>query len=453
MEIVTISTPEIGDRSYLVTDGHHALVIDPQRDIDRVVRAADERGVRITTVVETHIHNDYLTGGLALARLTGARYGVSGHEAVAFKRDPLADGDRLRVGELVVDVVATPGHTPNHLSFVVTHPNQLGTNTMAVFSGGSLLFGAAGRTDLAGTGLTDLLARAQWASIRHLAALVSADASVHPTHGFGSFCAAGGAGNVDGSTIRHERAVNPALILSQDDFVDDLIARVVAYPRYYSYMAPRNRAGVAPADLTGSHLAGPAELGERVRRGEWVVDLRPRRAFAARHLAGTINVELGDQLATYLGWVFPWGSPLSLMAETADQLAAARRNLARIGLEDVVAESTAAIQDLALAGEVRSYPVSSFAELDGRRGRGETPFVLDVRHPHEWSAGHLHGARHIPVQDLEGTLSSLPRGRAVWVHCAAGYRAALASSLLDRRGFPVHLIDDRWDNARSATAA
>ncbi len=187
MEIVTIATPEIGDRSYLVTDGRDALVVDPQRDIERLVAVAADRGVKITHVVETHIHNDYLSGGLALARLTGARYGVSRHEAVAFEREPLADGDRLRVGDLSVQVVATPGHTPHHLSYVVTHRGRQGsgpgTGTIAVFSGGSLLMGAAGRTDLAGTGLTDLLARAQWASIRHLAAMVPVDASVHPTHG------------------------------------------------------------------------------------------------------------------------------------------------------------------------------------------------------------------------------------------------------------------------------
>jgi hydroxyacylglutathione hydrolase len=206
MEIVTIATPEIGDRSYLVTDGRHALVVDPQRDIDRVVAAAAGRGVAITQVVETHIHNDYLSGGLALARLTGARYGVSREEAVAFPRDPLSDGDSFSVGDLVVQVVATPGHTPHHLSYVVTHHDGLGTDAIAVFSGGSLLFGAAGRTDLAGTGLTDRLARAQWASIRRLAGRLPVDATVHPTHGFGSFCAAGGTGGTgdwDSSTIRH----------------------------------------------------------------------------------------------------------------------------------------------------------------------------------------------------------------------------------------------------------
>lgn len=449
MEIVVIETKELGDRSYLVTDGACAVVVDPQRDVERVTAAADERGVRITHVVETHVHNDYLSGGLLLARRTGARYGVAAAEAVAFgaERDPLADGDGFEVGELTGLVVATPGHTPHHLSYVVTDRN----GEVAVFSGGSLLYGAAGRTDLAGTGLTETLARAQWDSVRRLASILPAEATVHPTHGFGSFCAAGGGAGTGSSTVGHERCVNPALVLGQQAFVEDLIGRLSVYPRYYAHMAPRNRAGVAAASLTPVP-AGTEEILGRLQRGEWVVDVCDRRAFASAHLPGTINVELGDQLATYLGWVFPWGSPLSLVADGPDQLASARRHLARIGLEDVVAERALVPGDLA-GSLTRSYPVARFADLDHRLARGAPVLVLDVRHPHEWSAGHLAGAWHIPVQDLAGALGTLPRDRRVWVHCAAGYRAALASSLLDREGIPVTLVNDRCGQAATRAAA
>jgi len=458
MEIVTLETPEIGDRSYIVTDGHQALVIDPQRDIDRFVAAASVRGVRIAHVVETHIHNDYLSGGLALARLTGARYGVCRDEAVAFaaERDPLADGDRFRVGELTVRVVATPGHTPNHLSYVVSHRGASSGDQQALFSGGSLLYGGAGRTDLAGPGLTSVMAGAQWTSIRHLAAILPLEATVHPTHGFGSFCSVGTASipaTAPAPTMRHERAGNPALVLAQEDFIRDLLARLVPYPRYYGHMAPINRIGAAAAQLDRSRPATLDALLARARRGEWVVDVRDRRAFAGHHLEGTINVELGNQLATYLGWVFPWGSPLSLMAASDEDLAAARRHVSRIGLEDVVGEATASQEDLMRCADTRSYPVAGFSDLSARSRADEDLLVLDVRHQHEWDAGHLAGAMHIAVPDLEGAIGSLPQDRPVWVHCAAGYRAALACSLLDRRGFDVTLIDDRWEQSRSASAA
>jgi glyoxylase-like metal-dependent hydrolase (beta-lactamase superfamily II)/rhodanese-related sulfurtransferase len=452
MEVVTVETPEIGDRSYLVTDGHDALIVDPQRDVERLLAVAVERGLHIAWVVETHIHNDYLSGGLALARRTGAHYGVSRHEAVAFERTPIGDGDRLQVGELTVEVVATPGHTPHHLSYVVRHAGPHGGETVAVFSGGSLLYGTAGRTDLSGAGLSELLARAQWSSIRRLAAALPVDATVHPTHGFGSFCSAGGTGDNNSSTIGQELRVNPALLLAETDFVTDLHARLVAYPRYYAHMAPQNRSGVAAFSPRETPLLSGAELLRRVDCGEWVVDIRPRQAFAARHARGTINVEFSNSLTTYLGWVLPWGSPLSLLADDAAQLDQARLALARIGLDEVVAQSPTATE-LAAAGDGRTYPVSNFSGLESARRRGERLLVLDVRHPHEWSAGHLHGAVHLPVQDLEGGLGSLPRDRTIWVHCAAGYRAALASSLLDRFGFEVTLVDDRWDQSQAATAA
>lgn len=455
MEIVTIETPQLGDRSYVVGDGGHALVVDPQRDIDPVMEAAAARGWRITAVVETHLHNDYLSGGLALARLTGATYGVSADEAVAFaaERCALADGDSFDVGELVVRVISTPGHTPNHLSYVVSHRDPTGSVTLAVFSGGSLLFGSAGRTDLAGPGLADVLARAQWASIRHLVNALPNSATVHPTHGFGSFCGAPASETVTTSTIGRERSANPALLLGELEFVDDLRARLVAYPRYYSHMAPRNRCGVAPPDLDDSRPATLAELGERARRGEWVVDVRARRDFAAQHLRGSVNAELGDQLATYLGWVFPWGSPLSLLADDVLQLRAARRHLARIGLDDVAAEGIATPQELSRPGWSASYPVATFADLDAATGRGQPPLLLDVRHDHEWSAAHRAGAIHLPVQDVEGARSVLPQGQTVWAHCAAGYRAALACSLLARHGFDVVLVDDRWRQELAVHAA
>src|SRR5262245_23283971 len=180
IEIAPIETPSLGDRSYLATDGSVAIVVDPQRDIDRVVAVAESRGVRITHVFETHIHNDYVTGGLALARAVGAGYHVCATDDVQFDRIEIADGDQIEAGEMGVRVIATPGHTFNHLSYAVEYAGR----AVAVFTGGSLLNGSTGRTDLLGAEHTQELARAQHASARKLAAALPPDAMICPTHGF-----------------------------------------------------------------------------------------------------------------------------------------------------------------------------------------------------------------------------------------------------------------------------
>ena len=250
MHIEVIATPELGDRSYVVHDGDVALVVDPQRDIQRVTDVVTAAGVRIDTVVETHIHNDYVTGGFELARSVGARYAVNAADPVDFDRTPVSEGDELEVGSLRVRVIATPGHTDTHLAFAVTD-SASPDEPPAVFTGGSLLFGSVGRTDLVDPARTQELTRAQFHSARRLAAELPDAAPVFPTHGFGSFCSSGAATGGDDSTIGIERARNDALTESDEDaFVDRLVANLTAYPSYYSHMAPRNRQGPGPIDLS-----------------------------------------------------------------------------------------------------------------------------------------------------------------------------------------------------------
>ena len=439
-EVVTIETTGLGDRSYLVHDGEQAAVIDPQRDIDRVLAAAEAAAVRITHVLETHIHNDYVTGGLALARAAGAGYVVAAAEEVSFDRVPAGDGDRFRSGRLTLTAMATPGHTPGHLSYVL----QVAEGTpVAVFTGGSMLFGAVGRTDLISPDQTTALTRAQYRSVRRLAGELPDPVAVYPTHGFGSFCSATPTSG-SSSTIGAERASNIALTSDEDSFVRELIAGLGAYPRYYAQMGPANRRGPAAPDLTAPPAAEPAELQRRIRAGEWVVDLRQCRAFADRHLAGSISVELGDPFATYLGWTMAWGTPLTLIGDSPAQVARAQRELARIGIDQLAVAATGSTGELA-AGPMASYAVSDFAGLAA--GWGQTGrVVLDVRRPDEWHAGHLAGAVHIPFWELERRSGEVPAGE-VWVHCASGFRAAIAASLLDRAGRRVVHVDDDWERA------
>ncbi|HLK74421.1 MAG TPA: MBL fold metallo-hydrolase [Streptosporangiaceae bacterium] len=442
-EIITIETPALGDRSYLIHDGALAMVVDPQRDIDRVLAVAQDRQVRITHVLETHIHNDYVTGGFALARQAGAEYVVAASEEVSFERLAVRDRDQLTSGSMTVTVMHTPGHTPGHLSFVLSEP---GHDPGAVFTGGSMLYGAVGRTDLIGPEHTRQLTRAQYRSVRRLAEALPDEAAVYPTHGFGSFCSATPTSGT-ASTIGHERQVNVALRTEEDAFVTELIAGLNAYPRYYAHMGPANRRGPQAPGLTQPTLADPAELRRRIEAGEWVVDLRERRAFARAHVTGTISVELGDPFSTYLGWTIPWGAPLTLIGDSPRQVAEAQLQLTRIGIDHIASAAAGPTETLAL-GHVSGYRVTDFGALAAEWGRPGL-VVLDVRRPDEWQAGHLARAVHIPFWEVERRAGEVPPGE-VWVHCASGFRAAIGASILDRAGRTVVHVDDNWEMAAQA---
>ena len=455
IEIVVIETPSLGDRSYLVTDGSAALVIDPQRDIDRILVAAADRGVAVTHVFETHIHNDYVSGGLALAGETGAAYHVNGADDVAFGRAAIAGGDEIETGAMRVRVIATPGHTWTHLSYVVT---QAVTGDVAgVFTGGSLLHRSTGRPDLLGARHARALAAAQHASAGRLASLLPGHTPVFPTHGFGSFCAASPAAgtSVWASTIAEERQGNPALALSEDSYVASVLAGLDAFPAYYAWMPGANTTGAAAPALLPPPSVLAGQVPRRVAAGEWVVDLRGRRAYAAGHVPGSFSFELGRTFTTCLGWLLPDGTPLTLLASTPCQVAAAQRELSRIGVDRITAAAVGGTADWLGGEDPAAFPVSGFRGLAAARRRGGIT-VLDVRRPLEWAASHIEGARHIPLHELPGRLGELPAGAPgrppipVWVHCQRGYRACVAASLLAAAGHQVILVDEDYSRAADA---
>ncbi|MFJ8538897.1 rhodanese-like domain-containing protein [Streptomyces sp. NPDC093591] len=439
----TIDVPGLGNRGYLAGGAHSAAVVDPPRDIDRVIAAAARRDVRITHVVETHVHNDYVTGGLELARITGAAYLVPAAARVGYERVPVADGDRTRIDDgLVLRALATPGHTPHHTSYVLEEAGR----SVAVFTGGSLLIGTVGRPDLVEPGLTGRLARAQYDSAHRLAAELPDETAVLPTHGFGSFCSATQAAGGAVTTIGRERAVNEALVKDVDAFVADLLAGLDDIPAYYAHMGPANAQGPAPVDLTPPRPADAEEIAARLAAGEWVVDLRNRVAFAKGHVAGSLNFEAEGQLATYLAWLLPWGKPVTLLAETPAQLADAQRELVRVGIDRPAAAATGSPADWTRQGErPRSFPRATFAALAAQDGA----VVLDVRRDSEREAEYIKGSLHIPLHQLRGRLTEIPEG-TVWVHCAGGMRAAIAASLLDAAGRDVVAVDDGFAAARDA---
>ncbi|MFE6807689.1 rhodanese-like domain-containing protein [Streptomyces sp. NPDC057696] len=443
----TIEIEGLGNRHYLAGGARAAVAVDPPRDIDQVIAAAARRGVRITHVVETHIHNDYVTGGLELARVTGAAYLVPAAAQVAFSRIPVHDGDVIEIDEeLSVRALATPGHTPHHTAYVL---DEAGT-PVAAFTGGSLLMGTVGRPDLVEPRLTENLARAQHASARRLAAELPDDTSILPTHGFGSFCSSGQAEG-ESSTIGREKAVNAALVQDVDSFVAGLLADLEDVPAYYAHMGPANSAGPDPVDLTAPRRADAAEIAVRLAAGEWVVDLRNRVAFAQGHVAGSFNFEADGKIATYLAWMIPWGKPVTLLAETPQQLADAQRELVRVGIDHPAAAATGSPSDWLSPGQVpASFRRAVFADLAAELSRAEVPpVVLDVRRDSERAGGYVEGSVHIPVHALHQRLDEVPAGQ-VWVHCAGGMRAGIAASLLDAAGRDVVAVDDGFDRAAEA---
>ena len=428
-------------------DGEVAFVVDPQRDIDRVLALLDEHDVRLTHVFETHIHNDYVTGGYALAQRTGAQYLVNGEDDVSFSRTPLADGQVVEVGERMrVTALATPGHTFTHLSYALTERrdglDEGLDHSVGVFSGGSLLYGATGRPDLLGPEHSHDLARQQHASAHRMAELLPDDADVYPTHGFGSFCAATQSDATE-STIGEEKSSNPVLTQDEETYVRELLDGLGAYPAYYAHMMPANAAGPAEPDLSAPSVADPFEVRRRIEAGEWVVDLRNRTTFAAGHVAGSLNFGIEGPFSTYLGWLIPWGTPVTLLGESADDVARAQRELVRIGIDRPAAQATGAPEQW--ADEVASFPTGVFADLAQVRHHREV-VVLDVRREEEFAAARIEGAVNVPLHELPVRVGEVPAGE-VWVHCASGYRASVAASVLDAAGRSIVAIDDSFDNA------
>jgi hydroxyacylglutathione hydrolase len=448
MQILTIETPSLGDRSYVVADGGTAAVIDPQRDIDRVLDVLAEHGLTVTHVLETHNHNDYVTGGVELARVTGATYVMAAAEEMFFPFHGVQDGDELTVGGLSVRAMHTPGHTPTHMSYVITDGEH-----QAVFTGGSLLYGSVGRTDLISRAATEQLTRHQFATAHRLAEELDDDTTVLPTHGFGSFCSSAAADEhsssvdpkygVETSTIGEQKRANVALtITDEQEFVELLISGLDAYPRYYAHMAPRNKVGPGPVDLSPAVEADPTELARRIHAGEWVVDLRSRTAFAKDHVTGTVNVEVGTSFITYLAWIVPWGVSITLVGDSQDEVSEAQRQLVRVGIDRPAAQAVDGIEVFGAGLDRGSYRVANL-EVLAKQLADEAPIhVLDVRRNGERANGGIAGSFHIPLHELERRIDELPTDGEIWIHCQSGYRASIATSLVARSGRTPVLVDD-----------
>ena len=455
IHVVAYDAPGLGDRSYLVHDGRVGAVIDAQRDPAPYLATAAGLGIEIALVLETHIHNDYVSGGLALARRAGTAYGIPAGEPVRFaaETDALDEGDVRAVGGLAMTVLATPGHTPHHLSYLFEDSQ----GHKVVLTGGSLLAGATGRTDLLGAELAAELAAAQWRSVRRLLDELPPGTGVLPTHGFGSFCSSGpdGAGLdapglVGELTIAVARGHNPAARLGLEAFVASVGRDALPVPAYYRHMAPLNRAGAPEPGPAPVPVLGPAALRGLEGEGIALVDIRGRRDFGRAHRRGALNIELGPSFPVYLGWLLPFTTPVALVSPDLDEVTEARRLLASIGREALAGWALDDFIESLAPDEGGHYEVGDFHQLAQRCRQEPFPSVLDVRFAYEWRGGHITGARNVPVPDVPSAVPALPADQEIWVHCAGGYRAAMAASMLSGSGLRPILIDDTLDNAATA---
>ncbi len=456
--VVSLDTPNLGDRSYIVALEGQAVVVDPQRDIDRLVTIIKQNDWTVTHVVETHVHNDYVSGGLVLADELGAAYLVPRGHDYAFEATQVGDGSTFTSGAMQWRVLHTPGHTPHHVSYAVAVDGA----DAGVFTGGSMLYGSVGRPDLIGPHATEGLAHAQWHSMRKIVADVAADADVYPTHGFGSFCSAT---NTVGtaSTVGQQALSNPALQVDEDVFVKELIDGLDAFPAYYAHMGPANEKGGPPIDLSLPALAEAGELRRRIDDGEWVIDLRSRVLFGQGHVRGTLSFPADGNAVTYLGWVIPWGTPLTLLGDTAAQVQEFQRDLVRIGIDRPEAHATGEpAQWVADPADLETTERTDFTGFLSALAQDPQRIYVDARRRSEWIDGHVEGAVLIPLHEFPARIeeiATLSRAAAhagtdprVWISCGSGFRASIAASLLQRAGVPAVHIDDMFANAARAGA-
>ena len=435
MEVISIRTPSLGDATYLVVVGDSVIVVDPQRDIARFLDIVGERRLSVTHVLETHMHNDYISGGKDMAKATGADLvlpaaaGAGFVFKAAFHNEPL-EGP----GGVTINPIHTPGHTPAHTSYHI----HTGDGVGAVFTGGSLLVGAAGRSDLLGIEFAESLSSLQFVSVNRLAQLPD-ETGVYPTHGEGSFCTATGAGRST-STIALEKAENPVLQISdRAAFVADQLGGLVPYPAYYKHMGPTNR--LNPTSFTASPVPEwtPTQIEQHLASGGTVLDGRDRYSFAAGHIPGSIGVELGDSFAPWAGWLSPYGAPIVLILDPDQDAKLAATELARTGLDDVVGVAYGLADWSAAGRELARYETATSSDVAAALADGAQ--ILDVRDPSEWEAGHIGGSVHRYLPDLlEGLPDGLNPAEPVWVICRSGNRASIAAGILERHDLDLVVV-------------
>jgi len=454
MIIERVYTPGLAQVAYLIADENAgvAAVIDPRRDVQVYLDWADAHRVRIVAVLETHIHADFVSGARELAAATGAPICVSRLGAQAFATDYLDDGDHLAIGALHLKVLATPGHTPEHLAFLL-FDSVHGSDPVALFSGDALFVGEVGRPDLLGEDETQHLASKLCHTIERLKTLPD-DLVVYPGHTAGSACGKK-IGDAPTTTIGEEKRGNYAFHApSESEFVKEVLADMPPSPTYYPVLKRVNQTGAAPlAELPPGRVLTPVDVADLLKRGGLVVDARTPEAFGAGHIPGAVFAGLGPNFTTWMGWLAPYDRDVALVLEDDERYHGARTELRRIGLDRVAGFLAGGIQTWEDDGcRVRALPQITVQELARQRTGNDSLAVLDVRGDDEWETGHIAGAAHcFAGAIIQGATPPLSDNQPTAVVCGSGYRASVAASHLESRGYSnLHNVTDgmeAWEAA------
>lgn len=422
--------------SYLLGSEGQGIVIDPQRDVDQYLQAAEAAGLTITHVVETHLHADFVSGHQELAARTGAQIVVGRRAEVAYPALKVADGDELSIGRLTVRILETPGHTPEGISLLVSDPDQP-EEPARLFTGDTLFIGDVGRPDLVGSkGFSaEEMAGMLYDSLHDKILTLPDDVVIFPAHGAGSACGRQ-ISDERSSTLGLQRRLNYALQpMPREAFISLMTTNLPPAPAYFTHNADLNRQG-APAltDLPALQAMSAAEAKAAIDGGALVLDLREQAAYAGSHLLGAVQLGLDGRFASWVGSLIPFGSRLILVAEDQAKLSEAQLRLARVGYDQVLGHLPIDPAGWEAAGlSVQQTVNLSPAEGQARLESGWQ--LLDVRQPREYDEAHVAGAVHVPVDRLATDRLSLDTQKPILVICGSGYRSSAALGLLESRGF------------------
>ncbi len=421
--------------SYMLVSEGEAVVIDPQRDVEIYIDSAAAHGARIRHIFETHLHADFVSGHKELAERTGATIYIGIRANAAFTHVDVRDRFELRVGKILIQVLETPGHTPESICLVVTDEVK-SPRPWAVFTGDTLFIGDVGRPDLSATHTPMELAGMLYDSLHQKILKLADDVLVYPAHGAGSLCGRNMRAERS-STIGSERLTNYALqIRNRQEFTRELTTNLPSRPEYFLQDAELNRQGAATlSDLAELTPIAAQDLASELEKGAYVLDVRPGDRYAAGHVPGSVNIALSGQFASWAAIAFGLSSSPALVADATEQLSETRVRLARVGIENVQGYLFGGVEAWSEAGfPLARMPQISVHTLSEWHKRPEVS-VVDVRRESEWQSGHIANALWIPLDKLASTPLPLGHDRLIAVYCKSGYRSMIACGLLRRSGF------------------
>lgn len=433
--------------SYMFGSGGEAVVVDPQRDVEIYLERAAAEKLKIVHIFETHLHADFVSGHMELARRTGAKIYICKESGASFPHVDVSEGFELRVGDCSIRVLETPGHTVESVCLLLTD-HQDSSEPFAVLTGDTLFIGDVGRPDLSRTFTPQQLAGMLYDSLHKKLLTLGDRVKVYPAHGAGSLCGRNMRAERS-STIGIERLSNPSLQISgREAFIAELTRNLPSRPEYFLQDAEINRSGAeALGDLPPAKALSPLEVREVLQAGGVLLDVRPGELFASAHVPGSINISLSGQFATWAGIALGLHSDPVLVADTDEQVKEARMRLARVGLDDVIGYLAGGVAAWRNAGhELKSLPQMEPAEAAGHIDDSRWQ-ILDVRRRSEWEDGHIERAQFAPLDDFRKGLPALDKNKPIAVHCKSGYRSMIAASILAREGYTVHNVIggfDRW---------